>query len=361
MDTVRPLQTIETFDNMVTSSAAFLEIADLSAIYGKTHAVQGVSLRVAKGELVSLLGPSGCGKTTTLRMVAGLVKPSAGRILVDGQDITNLPSHRRGMGVVFQSYALFPHLSVLENVAFGLRMRFLPSAQRRQKARQALDLVDLSALADRYPSQLSGGQQQRVALARALVIEPRVLLLDEPLSNLDMNLSADMRSEIRRLQQSLSITTLFVTHDQEEALAISDRVAIMSQGKLIEVGTPRALCDQPGNALSANFLGARTVIAGHSRQGVFSSAGLSCQGAPDGATFIVLRAARLRLGHNEPGPLSLHGRLAVLTYLGDTLEMDIQTASGAVRVVAPSDIPAPQVGSDCTLQAMPGGVSFVCQ
>ena len=340
----------------------FLVLSGLSAIYGKTPAVSDVNLDVAKGELVSLLGPSGCGKTTTLRMVAGLVAPSAGRIVLDGQDITALPAHQRSMGVVFQSYALFPHLSVLENVGFGLRMRSMPALQRQRKAQQALDLVNMSALAGRYPGQLSGGQQQRVALARALVIEPRVLLLDEPLSNLDMNLRAEMRSEIRRLQQSLSITTLFVTHDQAEALAISDRVAIMSHGKLIEVDTPQRLCDQPGHALSAAFLGARTVIAGHSSQGIFTSSGLRCEGAPDGATAIVLRAARLRLeGGETAGPLALQGRLSALSYLGDTLEIDVQTDSGLVRVLAPSNTRLPGLGAVCSIQALPGGVSFVSQ
>ena len=344
-------------------TAPFLELSGLSAQYGKTLAVNHVSLRVARGELVSLLGPSGCGKTTTLRMVAGLIKPSAGRIMADGQDITALPAHQRSMGVVFQSYALFPHLSVLENVGFGLRMRSMPAKQRQEKAHQALSLVNLSALANRYPGELSGGQQQRVALARALVIEPRVLLLDEPLSNLDMHLRADMRNEIRRLQQSLSITTLFVTHDQAEALAISDRVAIMSHGQLIEVDTPQRLCDQPGYAQSAAFLGARTVVTGHSNQGIFTAKGLTCHGAPEGATAIVLRAARLRLEGNDSaavvGALTLQGSLAAVSYLGDTLELDVQTDAGTVRVLAPSDTQLPSLGATCRVSALPSGVSFV--
>ena len=229
----------------------FLVLDGLSAAYGGALAVDAVTLEVGRGELVALLGPSGCGKTTTLRMVAGFVELVAGRVLIGGEDVTRMPAHKRQMGVVFQSYALFPHLTVIENVAFGLRMRAVPAAQRRQKAGQTLELVALSHLGERYPSQLSGGQQQRVALARALVIEPRVLLLDEPLSNLDAHLRAEMRSEIRSLQQRLSITTLFVTHDQDEALAMSDRVGVMNQGRLVEVGSPMALCDEPAEAFTA--------------------------------------------------------------------------------------------------------------
>jgi putative spermidine/putrescine transport system ATP-binding protein len=253
----------------------YLTLDGLSAVFGETRAVDAVSLDVRKGELLALLGPSGCGKTTTLRMVAGFVRPSAGRVVVAGREITSLAAHRRNMGVVFQSYALFPHLDVLDNVAFGLRMRGLSLAERRAKAAAALDMVSLAHLAGRYPSQLSGGQQQRVALARALVIEPSVLLLDEPLSNLDAHLRAEMRGEIRRLQQRLTITTLFVTHDQEEALAMSDRIAVMSAGRLVEVGTPQALCDHPRHAFTASFLGARTVVEGRSRDGIFEAPGLS--------------------------------------------------------------------------------------
>jgi putative spermidine/putrescine transport system ATP-binding protein len=263
------------------------------------------------------------------------------------------------MGVVFQSYALFPHLDILRNVAFGLRMRGMSQAACRQKAGAALEMVALSHLANRYPSQLSGGQQQRVALARALVIEPDVLLLDEPLSNLDANLRLEMRGEIRRLQQRLAITTLFVTHDQEEALAMSDRIAVMQQGKLIEVGTPQALCDHPQEAFTASFLGARTVIAGRSRGSVFEAAGLSCAEAPVYATAIILRAARLRLSEAPSGPLQLGGVVASAIYLGDDYEVEVETPAGLVRVLTPSDAPPPPMGTACHITALAGGCSFL--
>jgi ABC-type Fe3+/spermidine/putrescine transport system ATPase subunit len=336
-----------------------LELRGLSAAFGQTLAVDALSLSVRRGELVSLLGPSGCGKTTTLRMVAGFVFPSAGQVLVGGQDVTRLPSHKRNMGVVFQSYALFPHLTVLDNVAFGLRMRGMGASARRARAAAALDLVALSKLADRYPSQLSGGQQQRVALARALVIEPALLLLDEPLSNLDAHLRADMRSEIRQLQQRLAITTLFVTHDQEEALAMSDRVCVMNQGSLIEVGTPMALCDHPAEPFTARFLGARTLVTGKTEAGAFIAPGLVCADAPAGASAIILRAARLRLGVAQVGPLALSGTLTGTAYLGDSFELDVTTQAGSVRVLSPSDLHPPPLGSHCHVNVLQGGVSFI--
>jgi putative spermidine/putrescine transport system ATP-binding protein len=336
-----------------------LTLDNLSARFGDTLAVDQVTLEVGRGELVALLGPSGCGKTTTLRMVAGFVPPSSGRIVLAGQELTRLPAHRRNMGVVFQSYALFPHLSVLDNVAFGLRMRGFGTAERRARAAAALEMVALGHLATRYPSELSGGQQQRVALARALVIEPDVLLLDEPLSNLDAHLRAEMRHEIRSLQKRLAITTLFVTHDQEEALAMSDRIAVMSAGKLVEVGTPQALCDAPRHPFTAGFLGARTVIAGATVDGVFAASGLSCAGAPPRAAAIVLRAARLTLSPSPEDPLDLAGVVGAATYLGDAWELDVDTAAGRVRVISPSDAPPPPIGAACRIGAGPGGVSFI--
>ena len=344
---------------MTTPQTPHLVLDALTAVYGETRAVDAITLEVARGELVALLGPSGCGKTTTLRMVAGFVEPAAGRVFVGDEEVTRLPAHRRNMGVVFQSYALFPHLTVLENVAFGLRMRDVGTAERRRRAGEALELVALAHLRDRYPRQLSGGQQQRVALARALVIEPRVLLLDEPLSNLDAHLRAEMRGEIRRLQQRLSITTLFVTHDQEEALAMSDRVAVMDHGRLVEIGRPVELCDAPREPFTASFLGARTVVEGRSEAGVFTAPGLTCQGAPAGASAIVLRAARLRLAPDGRGPLAVTGVLSACAFLGDTYEIDVTTAAGRVRVLAPSDAPPPPVGSACAIEALPGGYSFI--
>ena len=342
----------------MTPRIPYLTLDGLSALYGDTKAVDNLTLEIAKGELVSLLGPSGCGKTTTLRMIAGFVPPSDGRIMLGGADITRKPVHKRNIGVVFQSYALFPHLTALDNIGFGLRMRHLATSQVRERAAAALDLVGLKGYADRYPGQLSGGQQQRIALARALVIEPDVLLLDEPLSNLDAHLRGEMRVEIRALQQRLAITTIFVTHDQQEALAMSDRIAVMSKGVMVEIGTPHALCDAPRSPFTASFLGARTVVEGATENGVFRAPGIECRDAPERARRLVLRAARLRFS-GEAGPLGLSGTVMTTAFLGDTFEADVATAAGTVRVIVPSDLPPPGVGSSCTLQALPGGVSFI--
>jgi putative spermidine/putrescine transport system ATP-binding protein len=345
---------------MVTSPHLILD--GLTAHYGDTLAVDALTLKIGKGELVALLGPSGCGKTTTLRMVAGFVKPTGGKVILGGRDLTRVATHKRNTGVVFQSYALFPHLTVLENVGFGLRMRHVPTDERRRRARASLDMVGLAAVADRYPAQLSGGQQQRVALARALVIEPDVLLLDEPLSNLDANLRAEMRGEIRRLQQTLQITALFVTHDQEEALAMSDRIAVMSAGRLVEVGTPMTLSDAPNDPFTAQFLGSRTIVEGTTRAGVFTAPGLTCAGAPGDATRLVLRAARLQVeapGGTLNGPLEAHGQVAATAFIGDLFETDVETPSGTIRVLVPSQTPPPPPGSPCRVTAMPGGVSFM--
>ncbi|MCI5076114.1 ABC transporter ATP-binding protein [Oricola sp.] len=337
----------------------YLILDAVTAMYGETVAVDKITLEIDKGELLSLLGPSGCGKTTTLRMIAGFVPPASGHITINGKDITNRPPHKRNIGVVFQSYALFPHLSALENVAYGLRMRHVPAAERLERAKAALETVGLAPFAERLPGNLSGGQQQRVALARALVIEPEVLLLDEPLSNLDANLRSEMRDEIRTLQQRLGITTIFVTHDQQEALSMSDRIAVMSGGVISELGTPTMLCDAPKTAFTARFLGARTVLSGDVEGGVFQSKGVSCSGAPDSATLMVLRASRLRPSDNPSGPLSLSGTISSVNYLGETFEIDLASASGPVRLIIPSDMPTPVVGAVTRVEALPGAVTFI--
>ena len=337
---------------------AYLAVKGLCVRYGGQAAVKDLSFAADRGEFLTLLGPSGCGKTTTLRSIAGFVTPSQGKILVDGHDITTLPVHRRNIGMVFQSYALFPHLTVDDNVAFGLRMRQVAKMERRRRTAAVLEMVGLTQLAERYPAQLSGGQQQRVALARALVIEPAILLLDEPLSNLDANLRAELRNEISALQKRLKITTILVTHDQQEALAISDRIAIMKDGGIVDVGTPEALSDRPGDPFAAAFMGARTVIAGCTRSGIFEAPGLTCHGAPDGATRIVLRGPRLRF-NGAGGQLALSGRVASRTYLGDYFEADVETQSGRVRIIVPSDTLPPGIGEECSISALPGGVSFI--
>jgi putative spermidine/putrescine transport system ATP-binding protein len=243
--------------------SASIEIAGVSKIYdGGVRAVDTVAMDIRQGEFFSLLGPSGCGKTTTLRMIAGFEIPSAGAIRVDGADITHVPAHKRDMGMVFQNYALFPHRTVAENVAFGLRMRGLDKASIAAKVKAALAMVELSGLEDRRPAQLSGGQQQRVALARAIVIAPRVLLCDEPLGALDKKLRQQMQFELKQLQKKLGLTLVFVTHDQEEALAMSDRIAVMNGGRVEQVGTPAEIYNQPTTRFVADFIGDTNIFCG---------------------------------------------------------------------------------------------------
>jgi spermidine/putrescine ABC transporter ATP-binding subunit len=241
---------------------ADLALSGLTKVYGTNTAVDGVTLRIGAGELVALLGPSGCGKTTTLRMIAGLIEPSEGDVLIGGFRVTRIPVHRRNIGMLFQNYALFPHLSVAENVAFGLQMRGLAKALIKPKVQSALSLVQLGDYADRLPSALSGGQQQRVALARAIVIEPTLLLLDEPLGALDRNLRESMQVEIRQIQKRLGITAVLVTHDQEEALTMADRIVIMREGKLEQVGTPEEIYSRPVSRFVASFIGASNFLRG---------------------------------------------------------------------------------------------------
>jgi ABC-type Fe3+/spermidine/putrescine transport system ATPase subunit len=238
----------------------FLE--NVNKRYGKVHAVKNVNIKVEDGKIMSLLGPSGCGKTTTLRIIAGLTSPDEGRIILGGKDITNLPPEKRNMGMVFQNYAVWPHMNVYENVAFPLRGRRLSDIEIDKRVKEALELVKMYELRDRYPHQLSGGQQQRVALARAIAVYPEVILLDEPLSNLDARLREEMRVEIRELQKKLKFTAVYVTHDQIEAFTISDKIAVMSEGKIIQVGAPKELYYNPANEFVANFLGKVNIMDG---------------------------------------------------------------------------------------------------
>ncbi|HYC13182.1 MAG TPA: ABC transporter ATP-binding protein, partial [Stellaceae bacterium] len=232
-----------------------LEIVDLVKVFGAVRAVDGVSLSVASGEFFTLLGPSGCGKTTLLRLIAGIYPASNGSVRLNGRDITAAPMHKRNLAMVFQSFALFPHLSVFDNVAFGLRSRHVPREEIRQRVKEALTLVKLDALAERFPAQLSGGQQQRVALARALVVRPDLLLFDEPLSNLDARLRDEMRFEIRDLQRRIGITTVLVTHDIEEAFVMSDRMAVMQSGRIMQIGRADEIYRSPASRFVANFVG----------------------------------------------------------------------------------------------------------
>ncbi len=316
-----------------------LSLQGLVKRYGGTTAVQRVDLGVAEGEFVALLGPSGCGKTTTLRMVAGFVEPSEGRILIAGRDVTRAAPHARDTGMVFQSYALFPHMTVAQNVAFGLEMRKVGRAERATRVAEALRLVRLDGLADRLPRQLSGGQQQRVALARALVVNPAVFLLDEPLSNLDAKLRAEVRLEIRSLQRRLGLTTLFVTHDQEEALTMADRLVVMEKGRVRQVGTAEELYERPADAFVAGFIGRCNFFAGApAGEGLFRSAGgalLPCdtRDAPGGAVVMALRPERVLLTPGEGAGVA--ARLAAVTYLGAQSEWHVEVAGAPMTVIGP--------------------------
>jgi putative spermidine/putrescine transport system ATP-binding protein len=245
-------------------AVSFLVLEGLTKRFGTHSAVEGLSLTVEKGEFVSLLGPSGCGKTTTLQMIAGFVEPTMGAVRLEGRDLLAVKPSRRGLGIVFQSYALFPHMTVAENVAFGLEMKGVAPADRARRVGETLELVGLAAFASRFPRQLSGGQQQRVALARALVIEPQILLLDEPLSNLDAKLREEMQIELRQIQRTVGTTTILVTHDQAEAMALSDRLVVMNHGRAEQIGPPHEAYERPATPFVAAFLGKTNLVNGAS-------------------------------------------------------------------------------------------------
>jgi putative spermidine/putrescine transport system ATP-binding protein len=322
---------------------SYLELSGLTKRYRETVAVDQVSLAVERGESVALLGPSGCGKTTTLRMLAGLIEPDSGSICVGDADVTRLPAHRRNMGYVFQSYALFPHLNVLRNIGFGLEERRLARADIRQRVDEAVALVRLTGLEQRRPRELSGGQQQRVALARALVIRPAVLLLDESLSNLDAKLRDAMRQEIRAIQRELGITTLFVTHDQVEALTMCDRVAVMNEGRVVQVGTPVDIYENPATRFVAGFVGrANWLEATRNDLGRVSVWGADLPvDAPSGDRFdLFVRPQRIRIVPiSDPtgdGLARVTGRVARSVFVGDYVETVIQGVHGELTVETPS-------------------------
>jgi spermidine/putrescine ABC transporter ATP-binding subunit len=325
-----------------------VELEGCTKDFGGVRAVDALDLAIFEGEFLSLLGPSGCGKTTTLNLIAGFVEPTAGRILIDGEDVTSRPAHLRGLGVVFQSYALFPHLSVFENVAFGLRERRVPAAEIGRRVGDALELVRLDRLGRQRPAELSGGMQQRVALARALVYRPRVVLLDEPLAALDKKLREGMREELRAIQRSVGITTVFVTHDQAEALGLSDRIAVMSHGRIEQLGAPREIYERPASRFVADFIGASTVLRGRAlgRDLVALAPCLTIRVAAGEAlragqeVELAIRPERVRLA-SGPGEGVAEARVEGLIYQGSMTEVTARLAEGGQRVLVFVTEPAP--------------------
>ena len=327
---------------------AEVTLTGITKRYGEAVAVRGVDLMVADGEFVTLLGPSGCGKTTTLHMVAGLISPTTGIITIGGRVVADaargrfVPPNKRNLGMVFQSYALWPHMTLAANVGYPLKLRRVPPQERANRVRDVLSLVALDGLAKRYPHELSGGQQQRGALARALVGEPDILLLDEPLSNLDAKLREELRAEIRRVQQSVGTTVLFVTHDQGEAMALSDRVAVMHAGAIEQVGTPRVIYEQPATRFVASFVGAVNLLDAISEGGVARVVGapdLVLPLVPPGASFsAVVRPEDIALTLDADAVSGMMGRIASCTYLGDHASYIVRIGTLALRVTAPKTV-----------------------
>ncbi len=309
----------------------------LTKLYGEAAAVDDVTLEVREGEFLVLLGPSGCGKTTTLRLVAGFVEATRGTIRIGGRDVTRDPPYRRNIGLVFQNYALFPHLSVFENVAFGLRRRRVAEADVGARVRRALGLVRLEGLEGRLPRQLSGGQQQRVAIARALVIEPDVLLLDEPLSNLDAKLRHDVRLELRRLQKTLSITTVMVTHDQDEAMGVGDRLAVMGSGRIEQVGAPAEVYRSPANRFVAAFIGRGNFLDASPAPGGFalpSGLVLASEHASTGAGSVMIRPEAVEVASEfQPGPNVFPATVGAAAFLGASWDLEL-ALDGGERLMA---------------------------
>jgi len=327
---------------------AFLTLERLDKTFGHAAALSDVSLEVERGELVSLLGPSGCGKTTTLRIVAGFETPDRGRVLLDGRDVTHVPPERRGIGMVFQGYSLFPNMTAAQNIAYGLRVARRPAEEARRRVGELLDLVGLRDAAGRYPHQLSGGMQQRVALARALAIEPRILLLDEPLSALDAKVRLSLRTEIRRIQTRLGITALYVTHDQEEALSLSDRVVVMSHGRIEQVGPPEEVYGEPKTEFTASFIGSMNQLRGTiGPAGTLEYHGRSLRLPPRAratageTAALVLRPEAITLtpeGAGDavpPGANVLGGTLVTRTFLGPIVRLVVEVDGEYLSVDVP--------------------------
>jgi iron(III) transport system ATP-binding protein len=327
----------------IESRSAAVRLDSVTKAFGAVAAVDAIDLVIEPGTLVTLLGPSGCGKTTTLRMIAGLEAPTSGRVLIGNQDVTLLPPNERDVSMVFQSYALFPHMTVMENVSYGLRQSNLSREAQRAKAREGLALVGLTGFDDRLPSELSGGQQQRVAVARALVLEPQVLLFDEPLSNLDAKLRRKMRGDIREIQLKLGLTSVYVTHDQEEALAVSDKIVVMNKGRIAQAGTPADLYERPADAFVADFIGSANLVPGEilardkKKRTVTVGLGkakivLTDNGIAGDQVLLVIRPSGVMLD-SKPG--GLPAKIERATYLGSHWEYTLEAAGQSIFVTQP--------------------------
>ena len=338
---------------------ATLELKSLVKRFGDFTAVDGMDLQVAQGEMIALLGGSGCGKTTTLRMIAGFTEPTGGTILVDGEDVGKIPPYKRNIGIFFQNYALFPHMTVFENVAFGLKLQKCSKEETTRRVGEILSLVKLTGLDGRYPRELSGGQQQRVALARALVTRPSILLLDEPLSNLDAKLRVEMQVEIKRIQRELGITTIIVTHDHEEAVSLADRVIVMNQGRIQQIGTPQEIFDHPASPFVADFMGFSTFL--HGKAGGAPRGGkrpILC----GGRTLWVAQEEAEDLDEGESCLLALRsesmtlvearwenafpGRIESMTYKGHTTRLEVSGCFDEPVFPALGEIPGSGVGDE---------------
>ena len=348
--------------------AAGVAFRDVSKRYGDTVAVQGVSFTVEAGSLVTLLGPSGCGKTTILRMVAGLEAASGGTILIAGRDVTALSAAERDVSMVFQSYALFPHMNVLENVCYGLRRSGIAKAPAIERAHEALAQVGLDGYDQRQPSELSGGQQQRVAVARALVLRPQVLLFDEPLSNLDARLRRQMREEIRDLQRRLGLTVVYVTHDQQEALAVSDRIIVMNKGRIEQDGLPRDLYERPATTFVANFMGesnrARGTVRRLDAERIVVRVGdvdfvVADRQAREGDTDVAIRPETITIERGSAMTGALAGTIVKASYVGTHMEYTVDTAAGALFAVCPRVDRPLKPGEAAALTLAPRGIIVV--
>jgi putative spermidine/putrescine transport system ATP-binding protein len=340
-----------------------LVLEGLGKSYGSAVAVEGLDLTVARGEFISLLGPSGCGKTTTLQMIAGFASVDRGRILLDGKDLGGVAPNKRGLGIVFQSYALFPHMTVAQNIAFGLEMRGVEKPEREKRTLDVMALVGLKGFEGRYPRRMSGGQQQRVALARALVIRPSLLLLDEPLSNLDAKLREEMQGELRQIQRSIGTTTILVTHDQHEAMALSDRIVVMNRGRVEQIGAPDAAYGAPASAFVANFLGKTNVLKatgdGHGHV-VIDSLSVPLASAGSGALRIAVRPERL--GFAAEGAPGFAARITSRVFQGAHWLLSAESAAGPVTLIRHNDgTPVPGEGESVKLSFGPGDAALLAE